>query len=52
MVERKFWILFLTTNKFYLGCKPPFDPENLLGAIPTIFLAYLGVQSGRILGMN
>ncbi|CAF3665598.1 unnamed protein product [Adineta steineri] len=33
------------------GCKPPFDPENLLGVIPTIFLAYLGVQAGRILVM-
>lgn len=34
-----------------LGCKPPFDPENLLGVIPTTFLAYLGVQAGRILGL-
>jgi heparan-alpha-glucosaminide N-acetyltransferase len=34
-----------------IGCKPPFDPENLLGAIPTIFLAYLGIQAGRILGL-
>ena len=34
----------------FAGCKPPFDPENLLGVIPTTFLAYLGVQAGRILG--
>jgi hypothetical protein len=29
----------------------PFDPENLLGAIPTMFLAFLGVHAGRILGL-
>ena len=28
-----------------------FDPENLFGALPTMFLAYLGIQAGRILGM-
>jgi heparan-alpha-glucosaminide N-acetyltransferase len=37
---------------FHLGCKPPYDPENLLGAIPTMFLAFLGVQAGRILGLK
>jgi predicted acyltransferase len=49
MVELKLFknILYIT-----LGCKPPFDPENLLGIIPTTFLAYLGVQAGRILGLN
>ncbi|CAF0896915.1 unnamed protein product [Adineta steineri] len=39
------------TCQLVYGCKPPFDPENLFGAIPTIFLAYLGVQAGRILVM-
>ncbi|CAF0889821.1 unnamed protein product [Rotaria sordida] len=33
-------------------CKPPFDPENLFGSIPTMFLAYLGIQAGRILVMH
>ncbi|CAF3282215.1 unnamed protein product [Rotaria socialis] len=33
------------------GCNIAFDPENLFGAMPTIFLAYLGVQAGRILVM-
>jgi predicted acyltransferase len=43
---------YLIFNRiFSLGCKPPFDPENLLGVIPTTFLAYLGVQAGRILGL-
>jgi predicted acyltransferase len=37
-------------NLYVIGCKPAFDPENLLGTIPTIFLAYLGVQAGRIMG--
>lgn len=37
---------------FYIGCRPPYDPEGLLGVIPTIFLAFLGVQAGRILGSN
>ncbi|UJR21859.1 hypothetical protein I4U23_024932 [Adineta vaga] len=39
------------TCQLVYGCKPPFDSENLLGVIPTIFLAYLGVQAGRILVM-
>ncbi|CAF2968996.1 unnamed protein product, partial [Rotaria sp. Silwood2] len=39
------------TCQLVYGCKLPFDPENLLGVIPTIFLAYLGVQAGRILVM-
>jgi heparan-alpha-glucosaminide N-acetyltransferase len=33
----------------YLECGT-FDPENLFGALPTMFLAYLGIQAGRILG--
>ncbi|UJR27883.1 hypothetical protein I4U23_009148 [Adineta vaga] len=37
------------TCQVVYGCKPPFDPENLFGALPTIFLAFLGVQAGRIL---
>ena len=43
--------LFCLKKKVLLGCKPPFDPENLLGVIPTTFLAYLGVQAGRIVVM-
>ncbi|CAF4945907.1 unnamed protein product, partial [Rotaria sp. Silwood1] len=39
------------TCQLVYGCKLPFDSENLLGVIPTIFLAYLGVQAGRILVM-
>ncbi|CAF3370347.1 unnamed protein product [Rotaria sp. Silwood1] len=39
---------FPTCQTVY-GCKGPFDPENLFGAIPTMFLAYLGIQAGRIL---
>jgi predicted acyltransferase len=39
-------------NILYLGCNIAFDPENLFGAMPTIFLAYLGVQAGRILGLE
>ncbi|CAF2506841.1 unnamed protein product [Rotaria sp. Silwood2] len=39
---------FPTCQTVY-GCKEPFDPENLFGAIPTMFLAYLGIQAGRIL---
>jgi heparan-alpha-glucosaminide N-acetyltransferase len=50
--RRKHFRDFEIYNRFYLGCKAPFDPENLLGAIPTMFLAYLGVQAGRILGLN
>ncbi len=54
MVELTFELLVFFLNILYisLGCKPPFDPENLLGVIPTTFLAYLGVQAGRILGLN
>ncbi len=37
---------------FHVGCQTPYDPENLLGAIPTMFLAFLGVQAGRILGLK
>jgi heparan-alpha-glucosaminide N-acetyltransferase len=51
MVEKKM-IIFKKILYISLGCKPPFDPENLLGVIPTTFLAYLGVQAGRILGLN
>ena len=36
-------------HPFCLECGT-FDPENLFGAIPTMFLAYLGIQAGRILG--
>jgi len=36
---------------FLIECQHPYDPENLLGAIPTMFLAFLGVQAGRILGL-
>ncbi|CAF1481200.1 unnamed protein product [Adineta ricciae] len=39
------------TCRVVYGCKPPFDPENLFGALPTIFLAFLGVQAGRILAV-
>ncbi|CAF0875747.1 unnamed protein product [Didymodactylos carnosus] len=39
------------TCQLIYGCTQAFDPENLLGALPTIFLAYLGVQAGRILVM-
>lgn len=39
------------TCKPVYGCPNPYDPENLLGAIPTMFLAFLGVQAGRILAM-
>ena len=36
--------------RFFLKDCGTYDPENLLGALPTIFLAYLGIQAGRILG--
>ncbi|CAM4757962.1 unnamed protein product [Rotaria magnacalcarata] len=39
------------TCQLVYGCKLPFDSENLLGTIPAIFLAYLGIQAGRILVM-
>ncbi|CAH0386561.1 unnamed protein product [Bemisia tabaci] len=37
-----------TSAKIYKSTIP-FDPEGLLGVIPTVFLMFLGVQAGRIL---
>jgi predicted acyltransferase len=52
MVEKNDFVIIFFEENFDLGCTLPYDPEGLLGAIPTMFLAFLGVQAGRILGLK